>query len=239
MKSHETPVEPQISDARQHAQWNEHMVQKYDPDLYHRHQNPIIRWIESRRVRAVLRHIQTNKTGRVLEVGCGAGNVLEQARGDVLFGVDLSRFILKKAKTRLKERAHILCASAEHLPYGNASFDCVYCTEVIEHTLDPYIVVAEMLRVLQPGGVLIVSVPNEKVIDRLKEWIARLGLYRLFFSSGDFASPMTNEWHLHDFDRKLLITVMGDDLEKCDIVSIPLVVLPLRYVAVGIKRREM
>ena len=224
-----------IEDALDHARWNERMVQKYDPDLFHRHDNPIIRWVESCRVREVIRHVQTSKTGRVLEVGCGAGNVLEQVKGDALFGVDLSRFILKKAKERLKNRAHLLCACAEHLPYADATFDCVFCTEVIEHTIDPYVVVAEILRVLLPGGVLIVSVPNEKIIDGLKRWIARLGLYRLFFSSGDFASPMTNEWHLHDFDRKLLVDVMGETLNSGDIVSVPLAVLPLRYVAVGVK----
>ncbi|MDA0710971.1 MAG: class I SAM-dependent methyltransferase, partial [bacterium] len=148
-----------VVDARTHELWNERMVQKYDPDLYHRHQNPVIRWIESRRVREVVRHIPTESRAMILEVGCGGGNVLDTVRAGRLFGVDLSRTILEKAKERLSGRARFLCAAAEHLPFVADRFDCVFCTEVIEHTLDPRTVLMELQRVLRPGGVVILSVP--------------------------------------------------------------------------------
>lgn len=226
-------------DLKEHAQWNERMVQKYDPDLYHQHQNPVIRWIESCRVRGVLKYIPQDESAQVLEVGCGAGNVLAQVRSKVRHGVDLSRFILRKAQNRLGASATVLCSTAEYLPYQDAQFDCVYCTEVIEHTIDPQVVIKEMLRVLKPRGVLIVTVPNEGLIDRLKGVIESLGLYRLFFSSGEFSSPKSNEWHLHNFDKEMLVQVMGTGWERRRIDPIPLFLLPLRYVAMGIKPEDV
>lgn len=227
-----------IENETQHARWNEEMVQKYDPDLFHRHQNPVIRWIETQRVHQVVRHIPKQADIRVLEVGCGAGNVTEKVVGRRVFGADLSRFILSKAKERLQARVPLVCGAAEHLPYYDGSFDCVFCTEVIEHTLEPRAVVAEMMRVLRPLGTLILSVPNEGIIDGLKSFIDRLGLYNKFFASGDFSSPKTNEWHLYDFDRQMLVDVMGNELIARKIVSIPFCFLPLRYVAVGTKPKD-
>ena len=50
-----------------------------------------------------------------------------------------------------------LCRRNEHVP--SARFDCVFCTEVLEHTLQPFEAVKELRRVLAPGGVLVLSVP--------------------------------------------------------------------------------
>jgi hypothetical protein len=50
--------------------WNEEMVKKYDPDAFHHHSNPIIRFIERERVRAILGLLKGTREGRVLEVGC-------------------------------------------------------------------------------------------------------------------------------------------------------------------------
>jgi SAM-dependent methyltransferase len=50
-------------------------------------------------------------------------------------------------------------ASAEELPFGEDSFDCVICTEVIEHCTDPATVMKEIRRVLKPGGTALVTTP--------------------------------------------------------------------------------
>jgi len=50
-----------------------------------------------------------------------------------------------------------LCARNDHVPAGR--FDCVFCTEVLEHTVQPFDAVAELHRVLRPGGRLILTVP--------------------------------------------------------------------------------
>ena len=50
-----------------------------------------------------------------------------------------------------------ICHRNEHVP--SARFDCVFCTEVLEHTLQPFHAVGELRRLLAPGGVLVLSVP--------------------------------------------------------------------------------
>lgn len=50
-----------------------------------------------------------------------------------------------------------LCRRNAHVPAGR--FDCIFCTEVLEHTLQPFHAVAELRRLLAPGGVLVLSVP--------------------------------------------------------------------------------
>jgi SAM-dependent methyltransferase len=50
-----------------------------------------------------------------------------------------------------------LCARNHHVPGGR--FDCAFCTEVLEHTLQPFDAVRELYRLLRPGGRLLLSVP--------------------------------------------------------------------------------
>ena len=221
--------------AAAHAQWNEEMVRKYDPDLFHSHRNPVIRWVEGKRVRVVTNAL-ADCTGPILEVGCGAGNVLARLEGEKLFGVDLSSYLLGKASDRLEGRARLTLGSGEALPYTAGSFDGVLCTEVIEHVLNPKQVMEEIARVLRPGGFLAMSVPNEDLIDRLKGAVSLTGLYRQVFGSRVFESPMENEWHLHRFNRVLLETLVTSAFDLLRVVSIPFATLPLRYVAVMCRR---
>lgn len=50
-------------------------------------------------------------------------------------------------------------APAEHLPFADRVFDVILCTEVLEHTLEPVMVMREFARLLKPGGFLLLSVP--------------------------------------------------------------------------------
>lgn len=50
-----------------------------------------------------------------------------------------------------------LCATNDHVPAER--FDCVFCTEVLEHTLQPFDAVDELYRLLRPGGRLLISTP--------------------------------------------------------------------------------
>jgi len=99
---------------------------------------------------------------RVLEVGPGLGTDHAQfARaGARMYAIDLTaahleltrqRFALERLETRLAR------ADAEQLPFAEASFDVVYSFGVLHHTPDTQTAVEEVLRVLKPGGVAIVS----------------------------------------------------------------------------------
>jgi 2-polyprenyl-3-methyl-5-hydroxy-6-metoxy-1,4-benzoquinol methylase len=77
------------------------------------------------------------------------------------------------------------------LPLPDGEFDLVWCSEVIEHLLDPRFTVGEFLRVLKPGGVLVMTTPNQGF------W-----LFRLIEALGVPMARLENEGH-HFFFRYL------------------------------------
>lgn len=101
------------------------------------------------------------RPGRVLDVGCGYGFFLAAAReqGWTVAGVDVSHLGVEFASQRLGlgdvHRGHLASA-----PYPPASFDAVTMFNVLEHVTDPRSLLRDALRLLRPGGTLLVRVPN-------------------------------------------------------------------------------
>jgi SAM-dependent methyltransferase len=101
----------------------------------------------------------------VLDVATGTGRlpraILRQAAFDGrLIGLDLSRRMLAEAVRRtaqFADRVTYIWQDARKLPFDNGVFDAVTCLEAIEFTPCPLQVVAELVRVLRPGGVLVVT----------------------------------------------------------------------------------
>lgn len=226
----------QFDNQNDFIQWNEEMARKYDPEAYHLRSNFLIRWIERRRVKTILNFLNTGQQDTVLEIGCGAGNILEQIPSTRLHGIDLSTFLIKKSQRRLASHQAILARSnAEQLPFANARFRKLVCSEVLEHVSSPRQVVCEMARVATADAVLVISVPNEAWIERVKGIIRWLGLGRWLLkgSEGSYSSPdqMTDEWHLHSFDLTMLKEISKGLLVIRQTKAIPFSFIPLRYVA--------
>lgn len=98
---------------------------------------------------------------RVLDDGCGIGTYVRHL-GSVaasVYGLDYELERVLEASKRL-ERPLVLCAAGEHLPFASATFDLVLSNEVIEHVRDDGMAVAEMVRVLRPGGRAVIFCPN-------------------------------------------------------------------------------
>jgi SAM-dependent methyltransferase len=98
-------------------------------------------------------------SARILDAGCGTGNNLRHlARHGRAVGVDLSDDALRFCRARGVAAAK---ASLLALPFPDAAFDCVTSFDVLYHrwVRDDRAAVAEMARVLRPGGVLLVRVP--------------------------------------------------------------------------------
>jgi SAM-dependent methyltransferase len=99
--------------------------------------------------------------GRWLDVGCGAGALtaalLERASPSVVVGLDPSRAFLDFARERIPDaRAAFRIGDAQALPFGDAEFDAVVSGLVLNFVPRPEVAVAEMRRVVRPGGVVAV-----------------------------------------------------------------------------------
>lgn len=106
--------------------------------------------------------------GRVLEGGCGPGVVgaVLAAAGAEVHGVDLSLGQLATAAARDRVTTYVH-ADLERLPYRDAVFETAILLGVLEYVERPRAALAELARVLVPGGRLIVSVPNARGLPRL------------------------------------------------------------------------
>jgi ubiquinone/menaquinone biosynthesis C-methylase UbiE len=174
------------------------------------------------------------KGDRILEVGCGAGNIIEKTPQGKLFGVDISAFIITKANQKLGKKADLFQADAQNLPFKDRVFNQVLCSEVLEHLLDPSASLQEIARVLDHQGVAIISVPNELWINRIKRVLIRLGIFGwLFHRKGEYAEMperMEDEWHLHAFPIEEWLVLFKHFFRIIRLRRIPFSWLPLRYV---------
>ncbi len=116
--------------------------------------------------------LEIRPTDRIIDLGCGTGrHVLELAKTPSnVIGADISRHDLRIGRFLLeimrrdgdvKARVHWLQTAGERLPFVDGAFDRVICTETLEHVDDDAVLARELVRVLKPGGILAVSVPDE------------------------------------------------------------------------------
>jgi ubiquinone/menaquinone biosynthesis C-methylase UbiE len=214
--------------------WNEEHAQKHDLDQFYNHPNFFFRYIENKRVRKLIDAAMISETENVLEVGCGAGHILERIPTGRLYGIDISDIQIKRAKERLGNRAELVKSPGEKIPYDDKYFDKLLCSEVIEHVLDPAPLLAEMKRVLKDDGILSLSIPNENLINFAKKVLIKIGLKRLIApkeSGWDLAvKDNLGEWHLHEFNMDLIKKYISGVFIIDKTIAIPNFIIPFRYV---------
>lgn len=106
---------------------------------------------------------------RILDIGCSRGLMLERFRryaGVEFVAIELDPEMIELARARgIDAEPHQINVLedgqiAARLPYADASFDVVLAAEIIEHIVDTQSFLAEIHRVLRPGGVVFLSTPN-------------------------------------------------------------------------------
>jgi 2-polyprenyl-3-methyl-5-hydroxy-6-metoxy-1,4-benzoquinol methylase len=135
---------------------------------------------------------------RLLDVGCGIGNLIGVARGRcrTVHGCDISEVAAREACGR---GVIAVCADLNGgaLPYRSGAFDQATCLEVIEHVVDPLQLLRELQRVLRPAGRLILTTPNIRYVRNVARLVWR----------GEFPHTTTDTFvwgggHLHYFTRR-------------------------------------
>ncbi len=114
---------------------------------------------KARKLIAVIQHSlgRTDLEGlTALDVGCSAGFIADElaTAGAATHGVDIDEPGVNRARERFGHRVHFQIARGEDLPFADASVDIVVLNHIYEHVVDPHAVIADIHRVLRPGGVL-------------------------------------------------------------------------------------
>ncbi|MEW5947316.1 MAG: class I SAM-dependent methyltransferase [bacterium] len=98
--------------------------------------------------------------GRLLDIGCGTGLLLEMGRerGWEISGVELSPWAARRAADRLGVPVRV--SRLEDVPFPGEPFDAVTAIEVVEHTPDPVVFLKNVREMVKPDGALVLSTPN-------------------------------------------------------------------------------
>jgi SAM-dependent methyltransferase len=104
--------------------------------------------------------LANEKPGRLLDVGCGGGRFLKrmQKQGWQVVGTDFDEQAARKVTDRYGIETHVGDLPQCALPAN--SFDAITLSQAIEHLYDPKATLQECLRLLKPGGLLVMTTPN-------------------------------------------------------------------------------
>ena len=140
--------------------------------------------------------------GRMLEIGCGRGvglsTVSKLCRPDSLTGVDFDQALLEVARQRLTTRAidaDLVYGDVLALPFPDESFDAVLALHVVDAVADQQRALAELHRVLRPGGRAIFQVPVPEQ-PRLRATLAGAGFDTEIVRGDDFGADAVDTYAL-------------------------------------------
>ena len=131
-----------------------------EPNLLRRLERRYGRWMRSSRIQRA-----AGRPGRLLDIGCATGIFLDSMRrlGWQVEGVEPTASAAAYARERFGLK--IFEGRLEDAGYPDASFDAISLWDVLEHVHDPRLVINEVARILRPGGLLIINIPNPDSLE--------------------------------------------------------------------------
>lgn len=159
----------------------------YDQDFHGEHARTLYPYL--------LQEVIQTSAKEVLDLGCGSGALLKQVYDEdhtrSLYGLDLSEQMLSIAKERMKDHAQLTHGDAHQLPYGDESFDLIYCNDSFHHYPNPMKVIQEVHRVLRPEGLFLIGECYQPCVTRLI-----MNLFFRFSKEGDVHMYNEKEFQL-------------------------------------------
>lgn len=193
-------------------------VRKWNDDMYRKHPTPysgLVGIVMRFRARVIRSLADIKPSDSVLELGCEAGNLMARfPKAKRLVGADISGVALRDAKSmfeRINRTADlVLCDAARPLPFSKGAFSVIVCSDLIEHVSEPDKVLHSILMISTPLTRIVISVPNEEAVLRLKRLLSRIGLMQRTMPG---IESERSEWHLHSFSKTSLLKLLSGKLQ--------------------------
>lgn len=128
----------------------------------------------------------------VLDLGCGSGEFLSRLKNKNLYGIDISKLAISKAKNRLK-RVVLEVGDIDNLKLKKESFEAITCFHVLEHLRSPEKTIKRIYEILIKGGVFVIRIPN------VNSWEAKVSQKNWFH----YDYP----YHKHFYSDKTIKTI--------------------------------
>jgi 2-polyprenyl-3-methyl-5-hydroxy-6-metoxy-1,4-benzoquinol methylase len=142
------------------------------------HRNPLINWLFWQRLRLVMETVErAAPCGQILDFGCGSGVMLPflGRHAQRVLGLDVDLLPFQAMSRRLEFPANLQVRDAAQTPLESlpaASFDILTALDVLEHVDDLPATLRGLVRLLKPGGRLIVSGPSENIFYKIGRRLA-------------------------------------------------------------------
>ncbi|MCX5804133.1 MAG: methyltransferase domain-containing protein [Proteobacteria bacterium] len=141
----------------------------------------------------------------VLDIACGTGygsKILYEGGGSTVLGIDISNKAIDFALSTYKdERLDFTVGDILNIRFPDNYFDAIVCFETIEHVKDQERALSELLRVLKPDGLLIISSPNRRLTSPGKS----------------LREPPDNLYHMIEYSTKEFISALRDNVEILEV----------------------
>lgn len=142
------------------------------------HRNRLINWLFWQRLRAVMGFVEIRSPFRAtLDFGCGSGVMLpflaRHSRSVVGIDLDVLPFRMMSRRLAFPDNVEVREASQSPLEsFATGTFDLVTALDVLEHVSDLSATLGQLVRILAPGGCLLVSGPSENIFYKIGRCIA-------------------------------------------------------------------
>lgn len=118
--------------------------------------------VEKKNIKDLMEINSIIKNGKLLEIGCGDGHFLQMARDNYnyeVFGVELDSETSQYARIK-RGLINVKTEAFENIKFPENFFDVVYMNDVLEHLQNPFQIIEECQKILKPGGLIVINVPN-------------------------------------------------------------------------------
>lgn len=195
------------TDLNRKTKWNDLMYKKHPTPYNH----PLAGLIEKYRVSVIKNLAKIKSTDTVLEIGCEGGNLLKLLPPCRKIGLDISKAALREARKLLGNKTRLIHADAEGtVKLPKKKLDVIICSQTLEHVKHPKKIMENIKKMANLNTRIIISVPNEKFLLRIKRFLKSIKLMRIFMKG---IEDHTSEWHLQVFDDKLFKSLVNNDFD--------------------------